>query len=50
MYTMDENYNRKQTADEIKRLATFKAVLADYDSNASAKISRKNKASTGVLS
>ena len=42
-------YNRRQAADQIKRLAPSKIAPDNSDSNTSARVRSKNKASSGVL-
>ena len=46
---MEEKYNQKQAAAQIKILAASKAAPANFYSDASAKFPRKNKARNGVL-
>ena len=46
---MEEKDNRNRAADQIKRLSASKAAPANYDSNASAKVTHKNEERTGVL-
>ena len=49
LYTMEEKYNPKQEADQIKILAASKAAPANFYSDASAKVPQKKKESNGVL-
>ena len=47
--TREAKYNRKRSAAQIKRLTSSKAAPANFDINATAKVTHKNKESTGVL-
>ena len=49
LYTMEEKYNPKQEADQIKILAASKAAPAESDSDTSPKVSQTNKSRTSVL-
>ena len=46
---MEFEDNRKRAADQIKRLATSKAVTVNYDSNNSIIVPHKKKTRNGVL-
>ena len=49
MYTMEAKENRKISVAQIKILSASKTTPTNYYSNDSARVTRKKKASTGVL-